>query len=118
VVEVAVVVVVVVVVESAVVRVDSDSVSVSAACFSASVPALSPLSIDALSMELRLATSTELRGDALALSTPAAAGAFLPAMALASLACSRSFARFVDDAREVAVIIMSLVSPRLVSPIL
>jgi hypothetical protein len=57
-------------------------------------------------MELRLATSIELRGEAFARLSPVA-GAFLPAMALASLACSRSFARLVDDAREFAVQIAS-----------
>lgn len=46
-------------------------------------------------MELRLAASKELRGDAFA-----GESAFLLAKALASLACSRSFARLVDDARE------------------
>lgn len=46
-------------------------------------------------MELRLAASMELRGDAFA-----GESAFLLARALASLACSRSFARLVDDARE------------------
>lgn len=56
-------------------------------------------------MELRLAASKELRGDAFA-----GESAFLLAKALASLACSRSFARLVDDARESVVTNCLLVS--------
>lgn len=56
-------------------------------------------------MELRLAASKELRGDAFA-----GESAFLLAKALASLACSRSFARLVDDARESVVTNRRLVS--------
>lgn len=54
-------------------------------------------------MELRLAASKELRGDAFA-----GESAFLLAKALASLACSRSFARLVDDARESELITFGL----------